>query len=174
MSAGTVVPPTTHSGCDDRNCCGKCESCAASGSPIDCCRDCPERYTQQTQPPSMLLTHCSLLNHDSTLRFLLFLFSVMPSSVIVHVEVRLLSSTNIRLDSVSRWVYDWLQSNFISLSICQEITSFGNVSWTSPPFFHWCMLTLPQRTHRYSRSMSNLFLLLRQPAPQTKFSTWRK
>lgn len=49
-----VVPPTTHSGCDDRNCCGKCESCAASGSPIDCCRDCSERYTQQTQPPSAL------------------------------------------------------------------------------------------------------------------------
>lgn len=89
---------------------------------------CQERYAQQTQPTSTHLDYCSLLNHDSTPVFLLFLLSVMPSSVVVHIEVRLLSSTNIRLDSVSRWVYDWLQSNFISLSICQEIKSFGNAS----------------------------------------------
>lgn len=87
-----------------------------------------QRDTHNKHSPHRLLTHCSLLNHDSTLVFLPFLLLVMPSSVIVHVEVRLLSSTNIRLDSVSRWVYDWLQNNFISLSICQEITSFGNVS----------------------------------------------
>jgi hypothetical protein len=50
----------------------------------------------------------------------------MASSAILHVEVRLLSSTNIRLDSVARWVHEWLLSNFISLSISQEITSFGD------------------------------------------------
>ena len=87
-----------------------------------------ERDPQQTQPPSTHLDYYILSNHDSTLLFLLFLLSAMPSSVVVHIEVRLLSSTNIRLDSVSRWVYDWLQSNFISLSICQEIKSFGNIS----------------------------------------------
>ncbi|KAL7274092.1 hypothetical protein RUND412_003013 [Rhizina undulata] len=44
--------------------------------------------------------------------------------ILLHIEVRLLSSASCRLDSVSRWVHEWLYENFLSLSLEQEITTF--------------------------------------------------
>lgn len=50
---------------------------------------------------------------------------LIQSTTILHVEVRLLPSADSRLDSVTRWVHEWLHANFISLSLAQDISCFG-------------------------------------------------
>lgn len=51
--------------------------------------------------------------------------------IILHLEVRLFPSANIRLDSITRWVHEWLHANFISLSLAQDITCFGTFTQNS-------------------------------------------
>ncbi|KAF8471993.1 P-loop containing nucleoside triphosphate hydrolase protein [Kalaharituber pfeilii] len=54
--------------------------------------------------------------------------------VTLHIEVRLLPDAPVRLDSVARWVSQWLTENFISLHLGQEMTKYFSTSESSANF----------------------------------------